>query len=143
MYRQFHPQLNLDFTVRQKNQHVFFKPFDICHFYQDLPTDFVRITKGTKSYFYANIYEVIFWYTYYISKYHNITRRRRGTSRHGYQNRAYFSRIPPHYAQCSVKRGLIIVEEALEVILKRHNGIPEYWDPAVLTTLFEVKSNQE
>ena len=134
------PPLDLSFlsTLNPTGKFAYFYPLDMCHFYQNLPSDWVIINKGLKEYYYANLYEAIVWYVYYSSKY-QIVMRRRKSDRGGCQNRSYFGRIPSHYRGCDPKKGLNIVKEAITIILKRHSGLPKYWNPDILQTLFTLR----
>lgn len=125
-------------TYQRLPQHVYFRPLDISHFQWKLPCDSVYIQKGFRDYYYYNIYEVLLWYAYYSSEYHHIDKHRQ--KQYGcWQNRGYFSRICQHYRQCDPMKGLNIVKEALDILRKRHGGLPKYYQPEVLSELYYIK----
>ena len=143
--KSFYPELGISFQIDHHRQ-LFIKDIHKLDFrflssrhddterYKSLATsDYVTIPRGSKTYWYANLYEVMLWYYYYSIPKHNIVKIMGSTA----VNDKYFSRIPPHYRKNS--SGLTIVRKALHTILKRHNGIPKYYDPEVFQAILVVK----
>jgi len=89
---------------------------------------------GLKEYYFANYYEVMFWYTYYKCKYHNVKRRMDYKDGHSsWKNRAYMSVIPTRY----IKK--FNINKVREYYLERHNGVPSYYKPDLIKYFFTVK----
>ena len=139
--KSFYPQLGISFLT-DSNHQLFIYDIPIYQFSSWLfkndnqlkslgADDRVIIPRGSKTYWYSNLYEVLLWYYYYSIPKHNILRE----TSNGYTK--YFARIPPHYRKNS--NGLTIVRKALHTILKRHKGIPKYYDPEVLRAILVVK----
>ena len=122
-------KLNLTFDI-DASKHVFFHcihrdTFDLI--------DAQAIQKGAKCFYFNNIYEVLLWYHFFTSGHKHFERKVMGWS-----NKSYFSRIPPRYRNLDPKKGLNIVKEALNRILIKYNGIPPYYEAAVLEGLLRV-----
>jgi hypothetical protein len=133
-------QLGLDFSLKD-DTHIYFQLFDIHLFNQYYPDDPVTIDKGAKRYYYANLYEVILWHHYYSIKHRHITKKYKADfhKRLLCKNRSYFSRIPANYLNLDRAQGLVLIRKAVDIILKRHRGIPTYYDSDVLTHYLAIK----
>ncbi len=143
--KSFYPSLGISFLIDHHHQlfiqDIHKAEFSWASMYRDereqlkslATNDLVVIPRGSKTYWYQNLYEVMLWYYYYSIPKHNIVKQM-GTSA---VNEKYFSRIPTRYRKNS--KGLTIVRKALHTILRRHLGIPKYYDPEVLSAILVVK----
>lgn len=135
----FYTELGINFKFIQ-DKHMYINLFGKDEFYNNVE-DWVSITKGSKKYEYCNLYEILLWYYYYSIKHKHIKKKYKSKyiKRELCMNRSYFSRIPYHYKQIDPKKGLNIAKDAIDIIIKRHNGIPLYYDKNIINFLFTVK----
>ena len=89
------------------------------------------INKGLSTYVYHNIYEVLFWYYYYTTKYKHV-------DNYSY-NKGHLSRIPEHYTNIDSKKGLNIVKAVLNKILLKYGGVPKYYNNCIFEDVFTIK----
>lgn len=99
---------------------------------------------GSRSYYYCGFFEALLWYNYY--KYQ---RRHMMSYRYDLETKtnkdvslkttSYFGVIPKHYRDLDSKEGLRIIKGIIDEVLIDCGGIPDYFDPKLLKTLFMVK----
>jgi hypothetical protein len=99
---------------------------------------------GSRTYCYHGLFEALLWYNYYKYqkrhtmnyRYDLVTKTNKDVS---LKTTSYFGVIPKHYRGLDSKEGLKIIKKIIDEILIDSNGIPDYFDPELLKTLFMVK----
>ena len=104
----------------------------------------ITINKGSKTYYYNNLYEILIWYNYYKYSYRHIQHRTRSycdikNKKDFSYGKIYFGIIPRHYLHINRKDGLNLVKEALDKTILLNNGIPIYYNKDELKGYVEVK----
>lgn len=123
--------------IRPFYQTAFYDSFDSDHGLVKFRTlDSVVIHKGTQHWYFANLGEIVFWHNYYTHEHRTIQAPPAG----GFRNNAYWSRIPARCKAIDPKKGLNIVKEAYEILMKRHGGkTPKYYSKDKLGYYFIIK----
>ena len=132
-------KLGLKFVI-DTTKHLYISHFENSYFYYEIGIyDSVDVIyKGTQTYSYCNLYEILLWYYYYTHKYRTFQRKdKRGKPVS--MTKAYFKWIPHQYWSIEPIDGLAIVKEALDIIILKHNGIPKYYQKTVLEDFIKFK----
>lgn len=146
-------QLGVDFAIDEKGWLCVecFRPDD---FYVDDEQKYAHerryaariiVQHGSHTFYFRNIYEVLFWYRYYTLRKCRIKRRissRPRLNTTSCRNQAYFSRIPSYYRTISRKEGLNVVKTAFEQVFTMHGGIPDDYDGTFLGRLYTIRTEE-
>lgn len=155
LFKRVYDDLGLDFEI-DTSKHLFIYTFSIDHFGHgtqelviDPQTQSLAVkkkwidpiihNKGSETFYYSNIYEVLLWYHYYK----HIHRHHMSHDSEGREcsifNTSYFSRIPCTYRNLEPFKGLKLIKKILDTVIKTNNGLPGYFDKTKLNQLFLVK----
>ena len=151
-------ELELDFTL-DDTKHVYFSffkgYFEMYYNNTIIPKWYwtekeedrlsrIIINKGSKTYYYNNLCEILIWYNYYKYSHRHIQHRNRSycdikNKKDFSYGKIYFGIIPRHYLNINRKDGLNLIKEAIDKTILINNGIPNYYNKEELEKYVEVK----